>query len=169
VSSVLEASKPIVGVYIRVAGDELDGLRQHGERLAEVDVARAIEDGRAFDLGRAWEPLAVLIDGGVRLPETGPTLGEIPLPDTDPRVAWSCIEAERVPVLATLLGDSCRRFGALYFVDGEDTDPYMMDTRTGGYRGNRDYLVKKLELLARHFVVAAEAGEAMLVRIGERP
>jgi hypothetical protein len=168
VSSVSEAPKPIVGVYIRVPGDELDRLRTNGDTLPSFDVTAALADGRGFDLGRAWEPLAVLIDGGVRLPETGPTLGEFALPDTDASAAWSGIEASRVPAVATQLRDTCRRFGALYVVDGEDTDPYMMDTRTGGYRGNRDYLVKKLELLAKHFAEAAERGEAMLVRIGER-
>lgn len=168
-SSVIAAQAPIVGVYIRAPEGELDQLLRDARRLLDYDVRAALEDGRAFDLGRAWEPLAVLIDGGVRLPETGPTLGEVPMDDGDPVATWSGIRSVRVPLVAKELRESCKRFGTLYRVDGEDTDPYMMDTRTGGYRGNRDYLVKKLESLADHYAAAAERGEAMLVRIGQRP
>lgn len=168
-SSELQPSKPIVGTYLRVAANELARLEHEPARLLTLDVTTAFADGRALDLGRGWEPLAVLIDGGVRLPETGPTLGERALPDVDPKAAWSCIDAARLPLVAEELTVLCRGFASLYAFDSEDTDPYMSDARTGGYRGNRDYLAKKLEGLAKHYAEAARRGEAILVRIGERP
>jgi hypothetical protein len=168
VSDVLLASKPIVGTYLRVSVSELAGLESSPSMLLELDIDGAFARGVALDLGRGWEPLAVWIDGGVRLPEQGPTLGEVALPDVDPLAAWSYVDASRVPLVAQQLTAMCRGFAALYARDGEDTDPYMSDGRTGGYRGNRDYLMKKLEGLARHYGEAAQRGEAILVRIGER-
>lgn len=156
-------------MYLRVPAHELDHLLAHPESLASLELRAALDDGRALDLGRAWEPLAVLIDGGVHLPDTGPTLGDEPLPDLDPGAAWSCVPAARVAAVAEELRRHHRQFARLYVVDGEDTDPYMMDTRTGGYQGNRDYLVAKLARLAEHYDEAARHREAMLVRIGTRP
>ncbi len=163
-----DGTKPIVGVYIRLPVSDVDRLRDKPDVLSKFDHRVSLADGRGLDLGRAWEALAVLIDGGVRLPERGPTLGELPLPDCDARAAWSYVDAVRVPVVAEALAAVCRQFAKLYGGDGEDTDPYMSDGRTAGYRGNRDYLLKKLELLAKHYGHAAVAGEAMVVRIGER-
>jgi hypothetical protein len=168
VTGELEASKPIVGLFVRTPMQDVVILRDAPELLATFDAAVPMAEGRAFDLGRAWEPLAVLLDGGVCLPEHGPTLGEVPLPDSDPRAAWSYVDPARVVTVAAELDAHCRHFAKLYTVDGEDTDPFMSDARTGGYRGNRDYLIKKLGLLATHYADAASLGQAMLVRIGER-
>lgn len=168
VSDVALTSKPIVGTYLRVSVGALADLESSPSLLVALDLDTALAEGRALDLGRGWEPLAVWIDGGFRLPEAGPTLGEVALPDVDPTAAWSYVGVSRVPYVAEQLVAMCRGFAVLYARDGEDTDPYMSDGRTGGYRGNRDYLVRKLEGLARHYEEAARHGEAMLVRIGER-
>ena len=167
VSGAAIGSKRIVGVYVRLLPAELRHLQEHPDALLNYDLRGPLKDGRALDLGRAWESLAVLVDGGVRLPERGPTLGQLALPDCDHRAAWSCVEAAGVVTFAEVLATTCRQFAKLYGVDGEDTDPYLSDGRTGGYRGNQDYLIKKLEQLSIHYQTAVARGEAMLVRIGE--
>jgi hypothetical protein len=162
------AVKQIVGIYVRVPMSEVERLRDHPEVLPKYDPRVALGDGRGIDLGRAWEDLGVLLDGGVRLPDRGPTVGELALPDNDSRAAWSFVEPVRVMAIADELASHQRNFRKLYLVDGEDTDPEMTAARTGGYRRSDDYLMTKLAQLALHYAQAAKNGEAMLVRIGER-
>jgi hypothetical protein len=158
----------IVGIYIRVPMREIERLRSHPEVLPKYDPRVALADGRAIDLGRAWEDLGVLLDGGVRLPDHGPTVGDIPLPETDSRAMWSYVEPATVAEIAERLAAHKKNFRTLYVVDGEDTDPHMLSARTGGYRDSNHYLMTKLATLAEHYAAAAASGEAMLVRIGER-
>ncbi len=162
------ALKQIVGIYIRLPLGEVERLRDRPEVLPKYDPRVALADGRGVDLGRAWEDLGVLIDGGARLPDHGPTVGELPLPETDTRATWSYVTPERVVAIAAELANHRRNFRKLYVVDGEDTDPAMAAARTGGYRGHDDYMMTKLAQLAAHYAAAASNGEAMLVRIGER-
>lgn len=166
-SDVLRAPKSIVGVYMRVSPAELRRLTREPGAVRRFDTRAAIESGTGLDLGHAWEALAVLIDGGIRLPETGPTLGELPLPDEDPGATWSYVPADRVPAIAAELREHHVQFARLYVVDGDDTDPYMLDLRTGGYPGYREYLLERLDRLAAHYEQASIRGEALVVRIGE--
>jgi hypothetical protein len=163
------ALKPIVGIYIRLARGELERLRAHPEILPKYDPRVAITDGRGLDIGRAWEELAVFVDGGVRVPDTGPTVGEVPLPHTDARASWSLVEPERVAAMADTLDKLTREdFERHYESDGVDTAEPLPGSLSGGYRDHASYLYQKLRQLARHYAAAADAGEGMLVRIGER-
>jgi hypothetical protein len=160
--------KHIIGIYIRLDAREVARLRENPQILPKYDPRVALQDGRGLDLGRAWEELGVFLDGGVKLPETGATLGDIPLPATDPRATWSYIEPSRVVELAAALDQlGERQFRKSYEVDGEDTD-VIPGSRTDGWGDRAQYLWKKLQALAIHYRQAAERGEAMLVRIGER-
>jgi hypothetical protein len=159
----------IVAIYIRVPMLEIERLRARPEVLPKYDPRVALSDGRAIDLGRAWEQLGVWLDGGVRLPERGPTIGDEPMPDVDTRAAWTFVSAERVAELAEMLAQHRKSFRKLYAVESDgETDPEMAAMRTGGYRRQDDYLMAKLGQLAAHYAAAAAAGEGMLVRIGER-
>ncbi|MBI4702534.1 MAG: DUF1877 family protein [Deltaproteobacteria bacterium] len=159
----------LVAFYIRVPTSEIERLREHPEILPKYDPRVALGDGRGLDLGRAWEALGCLLDGGVRAPEIGPTVGEEPLPGTDTRAVWSYVSAARVEEIARRLGELDRQqFREIYDVDPEDTADSLPDERTAGWGGRSDYLYKKLRLLAKHYREAAEQGEAILVRIGER-
>lgn len=163
------ALKQIVGIYIQLPGRELERLRQHPEVLPKYDPRVALVDGRGLDLGSAWADLGVFLDGGVKLPDVGPTVGEEALPDTDGRATWSSVSPARVVVVAAELKRLHRRkFSSLYLVDGEETQPPVGSTRTGGYARGDDYLFNKLRQIAVHYARAAELGEGMLVRIGER-
>jgi uncharacterized protein DUF1877 len=160
--------KHIIGIYIRLDAREVARLRDNPGILPKYDPRVALADGRGLDLGRAWEELGVFLDGGVKLPEGGATLGDFPLPTTDPRATWSYIEPARVAVLAdelAKLGE--RQFRKAYEVDGEDTD-VIPGSRTDGWGDRAQYLWKKMQALAIHYREAAQRGEAMLVRIGEK-
>ena len=161
--------KQIVGIYIRLQQKEVERLRDNPDILPKYDPRVALSDGRGIDLGRAWEELGVFLDGGVKLPENGPTIGEEPLPSTDARAAWSFVSAERVRELAEeLRGMRRSEFKKRYQVDPEETQPSLPGSRTGGFGARAVYMYAKLRQLASHYASAAENGEAMLVRIGER-
>lgn len=158
----------IVGIYIRLDPEELKRLVEHPEILPKYDHRVPLADGRALDLGRAWEPLGVFIDGGYRLPPTGPTVGVLPLPPTDERATWSYIEAHDVQDLArSLKAFGPKEFALRYEIDADESQE-IPDSRTGGWGSQRQYMFKKLEALKAFYAVAAAAGQGMLVRIGER-
>jgi len=160
--------KQIVGMYIRLDLDEIERLRDHPEILPKYDPRVPLSDGRGIDIGRAWEELAVFIDGGVKVPEVGPTVGEIPLASTDTRATWSYVEPARVAEMAEHLRQMRRKtVRTRYQVDLEDTQT-LPGARTGAWGDRANYIYKKLRALAQHYAEAAEAGQGMLVRIGER-
>ena len=160
--------KRIVGIYIRLPMVEVKRLRASPEVLPLYDPRVALADGRGLDIGRAWEELAVFLDGGIRLPESGPSVGDIGLVSSDTRATWSYVEPERVVAFAAELTALKRKdFGDLYEVDGEDTAPSLPGTRTGGWGDRAQYMYGKLRALSAHYDHAAALGEAMLVRIGE--
>ncbi|MSP23777.1 MAG: DUF1877 family protein [Myxococcales bacterium] len=161
--------KQIVGIYLRLSRAEIERLRDNPELLPKYDPRVALQDGRGLDLGSAWADLGVFLDGGVTLPDVGPTVGEHALPETDGRAAWSYVEPARVAVIAAeLTGMHRRKFRKLYLVDGEETQQPIGAARTGGFARGDEYLFNKLRLLGAHYARAAELGEGMLVRIGER-
>lgn len=160
--------KYIVGIYIRMQREEIERLRDNPSILPKYDPRVPLSDGRALDLGRAWEELGVFLDGGVKLPDTGPTVGDLPLPNTDKRAAWSYVEPSRVREMAEELRQMRRaQFRQRYEVDQEDTQT-IPGTQTGAFGDRQQYMYKKLRDLAGHYAKAAAAGEGMLVRIGER-
>ncbi len=158
----------IVGIYIRMPLREIERLRDKPEILPKYDPRVALADGRGLDLGRAWEELAVFLDGGVQVPDVGPTVGEIPVSAPDPRAAWSYVEPERVAIMAGMLRKMRKsQFGVHYKIDNEDTQE-LPGARTGSWGDRGQYMYKKLRSLAAHYAKAADNGEGMLVRIGER-
>lgn len=162
-------TRPIVGIYIRLSGEELRRLRAHPEILPKYDPRVALADGRGIDLGRAWEELGVFIERGVRVPDAGPTVGEEPMPSTDDRASWSLVAPEHVAAMAAELARLSREdFERRYEADAEDTADPVPGSLTGGYRDHASYLYTKLRQLGRHYATAAQNGEGMLVRIGER-
>lgn len=169
VSLGAELLKHIVGIYIRLSRRELERLREHPDILPKYDPRVALTDGRGLDLGRAWEELAVFLDGGVKLPDVGPTVGETPIKSEDARATWSYIEPERVTEWAVELAElSKKEFDHRYSADPDDTQDSLPGSRTGKWGDRAAYLWGKLRALAEHFTLAAEQGEGMLVRIGER-
>ena len=165
-----EKLKQITGIYIRLDADEIRRLRENPHILPKYDPRVALADGRGLNLGRAWEELGVFLDGGVKLPDRGPTVGDLPMPpNDDERATWSYVEPERVAEMAAELRDFRRsaRFRIRYDVDPEDTldEP---GSRTAGFGDRRQYMFNKLRALAEHYRRAADNGEGMLVRIGER-
>lgn len=160
--------KHIVGIYIRLEHDEIQRLKDNPNILPKYDPRVALTDGRGLDIGRAWEELGVFLDGGVKLPDVGPTVGDIPLPNTDARATWSYVEPSRVQAMAEELRQMRRsQFRDRYRVDAEDTQT-IPGNQTGAFGDRRQYMYKKLRDLAGHYAKAAQAGEGMLVRIGER-
>lgn len=160
--------KQIVGIYIRMQLAEIQRLRENPAVLPKYDPRVALRDGRGYDIGRAWEELGVFLDGGIELPENGPTVGEELLPNTDERATWSFVSPQRVVVMADGLKDLTHRdFVERYRVDQEDTQP-IPGSRTAEFGDRAKYLFWKLRKLADHYVLAAANGEGMLVRIGER-
>ena len=155
-------------VYLRLDPAELMGLRHPGA-LAALRVDAALADGRALDLGRAWEELGCLLDGGIRTPESGPTVGYDPLAAAD-GVAWASIEPARVRAVADALASLDRdAFIRLYSVDDAETADGLPGERTGEWGDRAEYLFAKLERLRAHYVEAARRGQAMVVRIAPRP
>jgi hypothetical protein len=160
--------KHIVGIYIRMDVKEIARLCEHPDVLPKYDPRVALGDGRGLDLGRAWEELGVFLDGGVQLPDIGPTVGEIPMASSDGRAAWSYVTPERVVSMAAALRQMRRdQFRVEYQTDNEDTQE-LPGARTGSWGDRGQYMYGKLRALAAHYAKAAESGEAMLVRIGER-
>lgn len=159
----------IVAIYIRMPMREVERLRDHPEVLPKYDPRVALADGRGIDIGRAWEELAVFLDGGVSVPQVGPTVGDVPLASNDERATWSYVEPARVVAYADDLQRLERsEFRQAYDADNEDTADSLPDARTGGWGDRATYMYKKLRLLAEHYAAAAAKGDAMLVRIGER-
>lgn len=160
--------KQIVGMYIRLDLEEIERLRDNPEILPKYDPRVPLDDGRGVDIGRAWEELGVFIDGGVKLPDSGPTVGDVPLPSTDTRATWSYVEPSRVAAIADQLREMRRKnVRQRYQVDLEDTQT-LPGARTGAWGDRANYVYNKLRVLAQHYADAAEAGQGMLVRIGER-
>jgi hypothetical protein len=160
--------KQIIGIYIRLDENEIQRLRDRPEVLPKYDPRVALDDGRGLDLGRAWEELGVFLDGGIKLPDDGPTVGDTALPSSDSRATWSYVTPDRVVELAALLRQMRRKqFRQRYESDGEDTLT-LPGTTTGEWGDRAQYMYSKLRQLAQHYATAAENGEAMLVRIGER-
>jgi hypothetical protein len=161
--------KPIVALYIRIPAKELERLRARPQILPKYDPRVALADGRGLDIGRAWDELGCYLDGGAKVPEQGPTVGEEPLANTDERALWSCVLPGRVQVIAQALGEiSAAEFRHEYKFDPEETADVLPEERTGVFKDRATYLYGKLKSLALHYAKAAERGEAMLVRIGER-
>jgi hypothetical protein len=159
----------IVGIYVRLPVGEVERLCAQPEILPKYDPRVALSDGRGLDLGSAWEDLGCFLDGGIQLPEHGPTVGEIPLPDTDPRAAWSYVAAQRVKVIAQALAElTPADFKRTYKTDPEETADSLPGELTGAWGNRSAVMFKKLRRLAGHYAKAARRGEAMLVRIGER-
>jgi hypothetical protein len=156
-------------VYLRLPPAELAALEKEPAGLRALPLDAALADGRALDLGRAWEELGCLLEGGIRIPETGPTVGYRPLGTTEDGAAWAGVDADRVRRVADELGVLHRdAFIRLYVVDDGETADTMPGERTGEWGDRAQYLYGKLELLRTHYVEAARLGQALLVRIAAR-
>jgi hypothetical protein len=160
----------VVGIYTRAPGPELERFVKNPKLLAKLDDRVALTDGRAIDLGRCWEELGCLLEGGISTPRSGPTVGDTPIASDD-QVVWSVVGAERVKTLAAELSRMTREaFYKLYRTDDdEDTADAAPGERTERLIDRAAYLWRKFEQLRDHYAVAARRGESMLVRIGERP
>ena len=160
----------VVGIYTRLPMTEIERLAAKPALLRRLDARVALADGRALDLGRRWEELGCLLDGGILAPRTGPTVGEQPLASPEEDVAWSFVTPERVREIAAELGRVTRdAFMRLYEVDDEDTADAAPGERTERVIDQAAYLFRRLEQLRDHYRAASAKNEAMLVRIGERP
>jgi len=163
------SEKNIIAIYIRLPKEEVERLIANPGILPLYDPRVALNDGRGLDLGRAWEELGCFLDGGVRVPSVGPTVGEIPMPESDSRATWSYVEPDRVVQIAPALDAiESNEFSQRYQIDLEETADSIPFSRTGGWGNSATYLYNKLRALAEHYATASEYGEAMLVRIGER-
>lgn len=161
--------RKIVATYLRMPLSEIERLRSRPELLATVDLRSALADGRALDIGRAWDELGCYLDGGLRVPDQGPTVGEIPLAGADEEAVWSYVEPDRVKVIAQAIADiSGTAFRRSFNADPEETADQLPDELTGMTKDRATYLYGKLKSLGFHYAKAAERGDAMLVRIGER-
>lgn len=159
----------VVGIYTRAPVSELKRFVDKPSLLRRLDPRVAISDGRALDLGRRWEELGCLLDGGISPPKSGPTVGDTVLASSED-VVWSMVEPDRVKALADELGRVSREaFYSLYRVDEDETADAAPGERTAQVMDQVAYLWQKLVLLRKHYAEAARRGEAMLVRIGERP
>lgn len=158
----------LVGVYLRISEPELRALGDGPDALSRLDLASAIGEGRALDLGSRWDELGCLLDGGIARPSTGPTVGDEPLPSPETSVAWALVSPARVSTLAEELSRISRsRFLELYRVDDAETADSLPEERSQTEDGAR-HLFKRFVQLRAHYADAARRGEAMLVRIGER-
>jgi hypothetical protein len=159
----------VVGIYTRTPLPELNRFVANPKLLRRLDPRVALADGRALDLGRRWEELGCLLDGGISPPVSGPTVGDTPL-TSDEEVVWSMVSPERVVAFAAELGRMSREaFHGLYRVDEDETADAAPGERTAQVQDHAAYLWHKFLLLRNHYAEAAQRGEAMLVRIGERP
>jgi hypothetical protein len=163
------ASAALVAIYFRAPVSEIERFVRRPDLLKKLDLRVALSDGRALDLGRRWDELGCLLEGGVTAPQSGPTVGDGPLASNEDRVAWAWVEPERVRAFAEQLA-AIRRddFVRLYRVDDEETADAAPGERTERIVDHATYLFRRLEQLRDHYAAAARAGEAMLVRIGER-
>jgi hypothetical protein len=160
---------PIVATLIRATPGEIERMKQRPSLALDLDVAVALAEDRALDLGRRWEELGCLLDGGISAPESGPVVGDEPLAGNDERQAWSFVSPERVRSLAAELAKLTRRaFLRLYRVEEDETADDVPEARTGAWGDGGEYLWQRFEQLRRHYELASARGEGMLVRIGER-
>lgn len=154
-------------IYYRVSSTELARLTDAPESLNGMSLEAALKEGRALDLGRAWEELGCLLEGGIAIPESGPTVGEELLLMTDEGVAWNAIRPERVAELARgPMGLKDEAFLQLFSWDDSDTADFFPGDRTGQWGDQSQYLYEKFQLLRAFYRAAADAGEAILVRLG---
>lgn len=152
-------------LYLRISPADLRRYLQKPELLSRLDVRVALADGRALDLGRGWEEIGCLLEGGISVPTRAPTVGDSTLVEGE-RAAWGLVEAERVKELALFLDRIDRaEFYRMYYVDDEDTQDKLPDDQTGGIQKRSEHLFRKLAKLTEHYKTAARAGEAMLIRI----
>jgi hypothetical protein len=159
----------IIAIYIRMPLHEVERLRDHPEILPKYDPRVALGDGRGLDLGRAWAELGCFLDGGVKVPDEGPTVGEIHIPAPDERAMWSYVTPDRVKVVARALADiKPSDFRREYKLDPEETADALPEELTGVWKDRATYYFGKLQSLTAHYAKAAARDEAMLVRIGER-
>ena len=160
----------VVGIYTRLPLPEIERFARKPTLLRRLDARVALADGRAIDLGRRWEELGCLLEGGISAPTTGPTVGETTLPSPDEDVAWSYVAPDRVRAIAAELDQVTRdSFIDLYEVDEDETADAAPGERTERIIDQAAYLFRRFEQLRDHYRAAAKRGEAMLVRIGERP
>lgn len=159
----------IDALYVRAAPREVALFEARPGLLAALDLRGLVAEGRALDLGRAWDELGCLLEGGISTPSSGPTVGERPLASPAEWEVWNWIDAERVAVIARELAAIDREtFHRMYTVDDEDTADAFPEDYTGVWADRAEYLYRKLELLRDHYATAAARGESMLVRLGER-
>lgn len=157
----------LFALYLRVSTEELARFEEDPARLYAMPMQQALDEARALDLGRAWEDLGCLLEGGIKTPETGPTVGDHPLPTTDDGVLWSAVPAARVKEYAEgPMSLSKPQFLALCRVDEADTADFLPGERTGEFGDPTKYLFEKYRALSALYRAAAAAGEAVLVRLG---
>jgi hypothetical protein len=157
----------LFALYLRVSVDDLARFEEDPARLYATPMQPALDEARALDLGRAWEDLGCLLEGGIKTPETGPTVGDQPLPTTVDGVLWSSVSSARVKEYAEgPMNLTKAQFLALCRVDEADTADFLPGERTGEWGDPTKYLFEKYRLLAALYRAAAAAGEAMLVRLG---
>ena len=164
-----DKSGPIVATLFRATSSEIERLRRDTRLALAMDPRGPLADGRAIDLGRRWEELGCLLDGGIATPEAGPVVGDEPIPCNDKQQAWSYVSPERVAAIATELARINRgAFMRLYRVEEDDTADDIPEARTGAWGDGGQYLYDRFLQLRAHYEAAAQHGEGMLVRIGER-
>jgi Domain of unknown function (DUF1877) len=164
-----ERSIPIVATLIRASRSEIESVRDEPALALSFDARQALSDGRAIDLGRRWEELGCLLDGGIATPESGPVVGDEPIACNDERELWRFVVPERAASIAADLAKVTRRtFMGLYRVEEDDTAHDLPEARTGAWGDGGEYLYERFVEMRAHYRVAAQRGEGMLVRIGAR-
>lgn len=163
-------SQALYAIYLRVASELLEQLCDRPDRLGELDVREALLDGRAVDLGRRWEELGCLLDGGIEPPCQAPTVADVVFAAfDDDRTLWGYVSPARVRAMAHELSRiTPDAFLAMYRVDDADTADAAPGDRTERIADPATYLYRRFEQLRDHYVAASERGEAVLVRLGER-
>jgi len=157
----------LFAIYYRVSPAELDRLAGAPEVLTGMSLESALKDGRALDLGRAWEELGCLLEGGIAIPESGPTVGDEPLLLTEEGVAWNAIRPARViELIESTMGMKDDAFLQLTSWDESDTADFFPGDKTGQWGDQSQYLYEKFQRLRAFYRLAADAGEAILVRLG---
>jgi hypothetical protein len=157
----------LFAIYLRVSVEELERIQADPSSILTMPLSGALEEGRALDLGRAWEELGCLLEGGIRTPETGPTVGDHALVTTEDGVAWNQISAARVAEYAQgVMSLAKPQFVALCTIDEADTADFLPGERTGQWSDPTQYLFQKYRALSSLYRSAASAGEAILVRLG---
>jgi hypothetical protein len=155
-------------VYVRLPERELRRLAEAPAALAGLDVAAALADGRAIDLGRGWDELGCLLEGGISTPASGPTVGDDVF-HAEETQTWSAVTPARVASIAAELAEMTPEvFLGLYQVGDDGTAEGPLDEHTGAWADRARLLYEKLVRLRAHYEAARTRGEAMLVRIAKR-